>query len=129
MSKRIKLYFTAVFGILLSLLLTWSLPLVLTDIAVLDYLLVYSFLTVLFLIASYIISDNTIWIKMLLSLVVLSSLFFFGALLFETDNQEASIAKMGRKSFVFWSFYELILLVFLFLTIRTAYRIFKKFQR
>ncbi len=129
MSKRIKLYFTAVFGILLSLLLTWSLPLVLTDIAVLDYLLVYSFLTVLFLIASYIISDNTIWIKMLLSLVVLSSLFFFGALLFETENQEASIAKMGRKSFVFWSFYELILLVFLFLTIRTAYRIFKKFQR
>lgn len=129
MSKRIKLYFTAVFGILLSLLLTWSLPLVLTDIAVLDYLLVYSFLTVLFLIASYIISDNTSWIKMLLSLVVLSSLFFFGALLFETVNQEISIANMGRKSFVFWSFYELILLVFLFLTIRTSYRIFKNFQK
>jgi len=113
----------------LSLLLTWSLPLVLTDIAVLDYLLVYSFLTVLFLIASYIISDNTLWIKMLLSLVVLSSLFFFGALLFETVNQEVSIANMGRKSFVFWSFYELILLVFLFLTIRTSYRIFKNFQK
>ena len=129
MSKRIKLYFTAVFGILLSLLLTWSLPLVLTDIAVLDYLLVYSFLTALFLIASYIISDNTLWIKMLLSLVVLSSLFFFGALLFETVNHEISIANMGRKSFVFWSFYELILLVFLFLTIRTSYRIFKNFQK
>ena len=129
MSKRIKLYFTAVFGILLSLLLTWSLPLVLTDIAVLDYLLVYSFLTVLFLIANYIISDNTLWIKMLLSLVVLSSLFFCGALLFETANQEASIANMGSKSFVFWSFYELILLVFLFLTIRTSYSIFKNFQK
>ncbi len=129
MSKRMKLYFTAVFGVALSLLLTWSLPVVITDYILVDYLLVYAFVTILFLMASYIISDKTLWLKMLLGLVVLISLFLCGVLLFETLNQEASLANMGGKSFVFWSFYELILLVFLFLTIRTVYKGFKNFQR
>jgi hypothetical protein len=129
MSKRLRLYFTTVFAIVLSMLLTWSLPASLSAYILLDYLVVYSVLMGLFLIASYIISDDNLGIKLLLSLVVLISIFAFGALLFEYLNQESSIMSMGSKNFVFWSFYELSLMVFLFLTLRASYRVFKNFKK
>jgi hypothetical protein len=129
MSKRLRLYFTTVFAIVLSMLLTWSLPVSLSAYILLDYLVVYSVLMGLFLIASYIISDDNLGIKLLLSLVVLISIFAFGALLFEYLNQESSIMSMGSKNFVFWSFYELSLMAFLFLTLRASYRVFKNFKK
>jgi hypothetical protein len=129
MSKRLRLYFTTVFAIVLSMLLTWSLPASLSAYILLDYLVVYSVLMGLFLIASYIISDDNLGIKLLLSLVVLISIFAFGALLFEYLNQESSIMSMGSKNFVFWSFYELSLMAFLFLTLRASYRLFKNFKK
>jgi hypothetical protein len=129
MSKRLRLYFTTVFAIVLSMLLTWSLPASLSAYILLDYLVVYSVLMGLFLIASYIISDDNLGIKLLLSLVVLISIFAFGALLFEYLNQESSIMSMGSKNFVFWSFYELSLMAFLFLTLRASYRVFKNFKK
>lgn len=129
MSKRLRLYFTTVFAIVLAMLLTWSLPASLSAYILLDYLVVYSVLMGLFLIASYIISDDNLGIKLLLSLVVLISIFAFGALLFEYLNQESSIMSMGSKNFVFWSFYELSLMAFLFLTLRASYRLFKNFKK
>jgi predicted neutral ceramidase superfamily lipid hydrolase len=129
MSKRLRLYFTTVFAIVLSMLLTWSLPASLSAYILLDYLVVYSVLMGLFLIASYIISDDNLGIKLLLSLVVLISIFAFGALLFEYLNQKSSIMSMGSKNFVFWSFYELSLMAFLFLTLRASYRLFKNFKK
>lgn len=129
MSKRLRLYFTTVFAIVLSMLLTWSLPASLSAYILLDYLVVYSVLMGLFLIASYIISDDNLGIKLLLSLVVLISIFAFGVLLFEYLNQESSIMSMGSKNFVFWSFYELSLMAFLFLTLRASYRVFKNFKK